>query len=210
MFPLCLHFGWEKRIFPVALLSTGFLFGTSLLGRKMCRFPTLKCLGGIFGALLKLDHVEIIQLLFPAEYISLHSLQSLTSLLPSTEKNISKNPFFAPQQLQTIKNAPLQIESCIADRFSCTRNCHNQYSTDDISMQVQIRRDGFPGDNRQPRFFGFLRCGFPQSGSGQRYRGLEQQRVKFHILFALTNLIPAARPCPAAGVRALMRAKNLL
>ncbi|MBS5667636.1 MAG: hypothetical protein KHX05_08110 [Firmicutes bacterium] len=68
------------RVLPVALLPTGFLFGTSLLGRKMCRFPTLKCLGGIFGALLKLDHVEIIQLLFPAEYISVQFFHYLLAI----------------------------------------------------------------------------------------------------------------------------------
>ena len=40
-----------------------------------------------------------------------------------------------------------------------------------------------------------------------RYRGLEKQKAKFNIMFALANLILADRPCLAAGVSALMRAK---
>ena len=40
-----------------------------------------------------------------------------------------------------------------------------------------------------------------------RYRGLEKQKAKFNIMFALANLILADRPCLAACVSALMRAK---
>jgi len=34
-----------------------------------------------------------------------------------------------------------------------------------------------------------------------RYRGLEKQRAKFNIMFALANLILTDRPCLAAGIR---------
>ena len=40
-----------------------------------------------------------------------------------------------------------------------------------------------------------------------RYRGIEKQKAKFNIMFALANLILADRPCLAARVSALTRAK---